>query len=118
MLWIDDSQKRQAKWKKQDTNAAYCKVSFLQNVQEMCICRDWQRVSGCLRLATKSKDSWPMGTRELSEVVEGFWNRFVLMAAQPYKMLKTQCIVHSQWVNFVEYKLHLNKLFLKTKNSI
>lgn len=36
------------------------------------------------------------------------------MAVQPYKIPKNQQIVHLQWMNFMECKLHLNKATFKT----
>lgn len=55
MLGLDGSLKHQATGRKQDTNAVYCMISFMRNVQKRCICRDWKQSSGCLRLATKKK---------------------------------------------------------------
>ena len=39
------------------------------------------------------------------------------MAAQVYEHTKNHCIAHIKWVNFIVYKLHLNKTEKREKEG-
>ena len=92
-----------------------CMIPFIWNVQKRQIYREGKQFNGCLE--------WGVGVgianiiQDLFGVMEMFLNSIVLMVSQFYKFTKNHWIVYSKWVNFVAYKLFINKpVFLKSQS--